>query len=450
MKVVLNHTLSIIAIAFCIQASTFAMEKPQSPPRHFLTDLIEQYQKGAALNLMQKSQKTLEDIHNLIKHMHVNLAMQRELARDVGMSGDDLMLTLDILQAEINEALQGKKPGASIVKKTPVVLKPVSKPAPAQMGPAVKPAPGQMGIERLEARLAQMGLIKAKQGDFIQVKTINQFGMGGYLGPATCPVQALRNAFILLQFARTGSDDIRAIADENDARKFIQEVEKCGQGVEWLTADEIRTITGKLGAKYQGLSNGITAVDVAQELGLDPDLIRSLQTRFHQNDYAHAFILGTMDIGQATGERGHYFALAICKEDPKYLYLIADTAPEANHLDVDGYNFKRLQYVSDLVTKGRSQIDLTQEIDKVLTKKSEEVIDRALRAMISGRTFDVRSQSTDELERMRNAITTIEQHPQNWMRKLNIDQKRTVDTARILRQQVTDELNRKKPTIKRP
>lgn len=439
--------LLVIANAVC------AMQAPQSPippNRFFLSDLMEAYATRKPLHLESKSKATLVDILNWINYARNNQAVRAEFARELQGTEQDVDNALDILQFEIEQVQAAPVQTQQTPAKQPVVLKPTAKPTPAKpvvLKPiakpaAAKPAGSPSPVDYLLSLLTRNNAIQRREGNFVQVKTIDQFKLGGDTGPATCPVQALRNTIKVLQFVRTGLQGVLGIInDAQDAREFLNIVEKCGQGTQWLTAEELKIIINKAGENIGNLAQSIIAKDTIQELLIDPAKLKELQDLFKQRNASYGFILGTMDVGQFTGERGHYFSFVIHKAGPDYLYLIADTAPKSDHLDADSYNYKRVHYLADLITKGKSDIDLNKELNKIAGNRYQ---DQLVRALQRGAQFDFKSLSRNEAEGLENAVQEAERNKAEWKNRTRLDDAQLANALNIVRKNVRERLNQRR------
>lgn len=421
--------------------SSGAMQKPDAPPpnRFFLRDLMGMYMQGVPLNLASKSKATLKDVNDWIIYTRNHLKEQETFALEFKVGIEDIKDALDILQFEIEEVekLASKpkqlpllKPTAKPAAARPVVLKPKVKPAPAKapakpMPPRATPvAAGAQArpinvIDYLLNNLRRSNAIELEDGNFIQLKSINQFNLGKDIGPATCPVQALRNTIHVLGFAQTGLQSIiPLLMSTPNALEFMDLFQQCSRGTEWLTADEIERVLERFGPNYRHIAPLITILDVPTELELSPDWLATLQEKFRQPRAVHGFIVGTMDIGQIAGERGHYFNLVIVKANDRYLFLVVDTVPESDHIDRESYKNKRIRYITDLITKGHSSIDLAQEIQKIATERSESQVIRALARPMQ---FDYASLSKGELEDMQIVTQAVERNKSDWMKKTRLN-----------------------------
>ncbi|CAN5132356.1 hypothetical protein BH09DEP1_BH09DEP1_5780 [soil metagenome] len=427
----------IIAVLF-ISHCVCAMDAPVPPNRFFLRDLMQAYAQKKQLDLQSKSKATLADIKNWIEYARANESARLEFAGELQGTPEDVENALDILQFEI-EQVEGAP--ANTIPVQPIARKLPPTPQPQVLGnklpptrqqpkPAARKLPSiPQSVPQPVARptvtgqllnqLAQKNAIQKRDGTIVQLKTIDQFKLGQGIGPATCPVQALRNTLNVLRFVHTGLPTILGLLDDaNDARKFLELVEKCGVGIQWLTADELGRIIRKMEGISPDLRNEISAIDTPQELLLYPDQLKIIQDKFKQQNATHGFIIGTMDIGQSTGERGHYFSLVINKDGSDYLYLITDTAPGSNHLDPNSYNYKRVRYIADLITKGRSDINLDAELQKLAGVRSKDILARALQR---GVLFDFKSLSKNELEGLEKAAQEADRNRGEWKNRMRMD-----------------------------
>ena len=439
-----------IFILFCVAFQLLpAMDAPV-PNRFFLRDLMEAYAKGKPLDLPSKSQTTLTDIKNWIAYARNHENERIELARELQGTPGEVENALDILQFEI-EQVQGSPaanaPAPPAPIRRPVVLKPIAKPAAAKpviLKPTAQPAKPASKNALLLNALNGKNVIQKQEANVIQLKTVDQFKLGSDVSPATCPVQALRNTLILLRFVSTGLPSILDdLESAQDARKFLEKVEKCGVGIQWLTAEELKRIINKAGDEFGPFANSITALDTPQELMLYPDQLKELQNKFKQQNAAQGFIIGTMDMGQFTGERGHYFSFVTSKNGPDYLYLIADTAPGSNHLDQNSYNYKRVAYMADIITKGRSDINLDAELQKIAGSRYRDLLARALER---GALFDFKSLSKNELEGLENAVQEADRNKAEWKNRMRMNDAQLGTALNIVKKSIRDRL----ATFKKP
>lgn len=444
-------------MSICITIIASAMQLPAPANRHLILDLMQRYIDRKPLNLASKSKGMLTDIKNWINYASTNKAAKEEFARELKRTPEDVEFTLEILQAEIEQAEKSRiipeleteeflgpavpmlKPAPSRLPQPPAIKqKPQPKPTPAAAS-ATRPA---NLIDYLIGMLVSNNAIELRDGDFIQVKSINQFDLGTDIGVATCPVQALRNTILLLQFARTGLQaPLLALTNKKDALDFIEQFKKCSPGTEWLTREEMMPAIKQLGKEYQNIEKMITAIDVPLALEtLYPDLTKDLQNTFKQRRAIHGFIVGTMDIGQITGDRGHYFSLVIVKEDNRYLFLIADTVPESDHIDREGYKNKRIRYLTDIVTKGSSSINLEKEIQKIAKERYELMV---IRALARPAQFDYASLSKNDLEEMERAARGLENNMPELAKRTRVNQKQLPNALAVMRQQIRQRLTRR-------
>lgn len=435
--------LIIVCTAF-----TGAMESPAPANRFFLRDLMKTYQDKNPLDLAQKSQATITDIKNWIAYARNDQKSLAEFAREFSSSPEEIEFVLDILDAEIQNNVQAHLAQTPVSVTKPVQLKPITKPAPAKpvvLKPTAKPVAASTSAitptsttSFLVEALIKSNVIKNRVGNFIQVKTVDQFRLGHGISPATCPIQALRNVIILLRFANTGLQTILSLLqDTSDARAFLDKVEQCNMGTQWLTAEELGRILNKMGDSLDLVRNQISAVDTVQEFSLYPDKLKALQDQFKQQKAVHGFIIGTMDVGQFTGKRGHYFALVLYKSGSEYLYLIADTAPAQNHLDPDSYDFKRIKYITDMITQGKSEININAQVHKITDVQYEEVMGRAL---AKGAQFDFKSLSKNDLEGFERITLEVEHNKNEWKNKTQLDDKQLADALVVVKQKVQEQL----------
>lgn len=429
-----------------------AMESPAPTNRYFLRDLMQAYKEKKPLDLASKSPATITDIKNWIAYARNNEKARAELAREFSSTSEEIGFVLDILDAEIQNS--GRAPVKS-PQPTPVVapipLVPKVKPAPAiarpqlalsePMAPVAR-ASAPSVIDSLVQKLEAAKAIQHKQDNVIQVKTVDQFKLGDDMGPATCPVQALRNVITLLQFSYTGiARVLDQLSNVPDARKFLELVGKCGVGTQWLTAEEIGRILSKLENVSDAYRKQISSLDTVQEINLYPEQLKALQEQFKQQNAAHGFILGTMDVGQTTGERGHYFAFVLKKVGPEYLYLIADTAPTRNHLDTTSYDYKRVKYLVDMITKGKSDININEELQKITDVKYQDMMARALTC---GAGFDFKSLNKNELEGFERIAATVDHNKNEWKNRTRLNDKQLADNLAIIKQRVQEQLRSSK------
>lgn len=440
----------IVISLMCITGSMLCMESPMPQNRHFLTDLMRTYQEKKPLNVESKSQATLIDIKNWIDYARANEHARAELAREFNSTPEDIEFVLEILDAEIQNRAQTPAQSSLVGGQRPVLLKPTAKPAAARL--PIKPGAKPMSIPRLKpvttpapakpattasplGRILEQhkNAIQKQEGNFVQLKTVDQFALGNNIGPATCPVQALRNVIRLLQFAHSEAPAALALLpDAHDARTFLDEVGKCGVGTQWLTAEELGRILKSMKGAVGNLRNEISAFDTVQELSLYPEQLKALQDAFKQPNATHGFIIGTMDMSQHTGQRGHYFALVITKTGNNYLYLIADTAPASDHLDPNSYNYKRVRYLTDLITKGKSDINLDQELEKIADNRFKDILARALQR---GVAFDYASLSKEELHGLQKVVAEAEKNKKEWKDRTRITDELQLDEAIALAKQ---------------
>lgn len=467
-----------IFLVLIITNAIGAMQPPQAPMpanRFFLRDLMEAYQNKRPLDLEKKSQATITDIQNWIEYAGKSEKARAEFAREFNSTSEEIGLVLDILDAEIKN--RGNILGSSAAQvqiqpaaaKQPVMAKPAPRPlpvpptgkAPAKSGgrlpikpgarplpvPRFKPPQGIVPMRKPAAQslnayfiqlLENAKVVKNREGNFVQVKTVDQFNLGQDIGPATCPVQALRNVIILLRFVNTGLTSVLdLLQDPNDARVFLDEVGKCGVGTQWLTAEEIGRILNKMEGVSPAIRNDISALDTVQEINLYPEKLKALNEKFKQPNASHGFIIGTMDVGQYTNERGHYFALVIKKSGPEYLYLIADTAPANDHLNPNNYDYKRIKFLTDLVTKGKSDINLDNELQKMAGAQYQDILARALQR---GAQFDFKSLSRNEAEGLDRLAQEAERNRNEWKNRTRFTDEQLTQSLQVVRKKLRERL----------
>lgn len=425
-----------------------AMESPAPANRFFLRDLMQTYQDKKPLDLATKSQSTINDIKNWIAYARNNEKSRAEFAREFNSTPEDIEFVLDILDAEIQNNVQVPVTQMPAAATKVVQLKPVTKPAPAKpmvpkptTNPVAAPTPAlnpASTTASLVEKLTKSNVIKNREGNFIQVKTLDQFRLGHDMSPATCPVQALRNVVILLRFANTSLQAILSLLqDTSDARAFLDKVGQCNMGTQWLTTEELGRILNKMGDTTDAVRHQISAMDTLQELSLYPDKLKALQDQFKQPNAVHGFIVGTMDVGQFTGQRGHYFAVVLSKSGPEYLYLVADTAPAQNHLDPSSYNFKRIKYLTDMITQGKSEINIDDELHKVTDVQYQQIMTRAL---LKGIYFDFKSLNKNDLEGLARIALDVEGNKNEWKNRTRLNDKQLADALAVVKQKVQEHL----------
>lgn len=456
----------IIAHAVCAMQQPQAPQAPIPPNRFFLRDLMEAYATRKPLNLESKSKATLTDMLNWINYARNNQGARAEFARELDGTVEDVDNALDILQFEIEQVQT--QPTAGAVKQ-PAAVKPAPRPLPVPpvgnpveksrprlpIRPGARPLPtprfvrseepttiakpaAQSIIPVLINQLENAKAIQNRAGNFVQVKTIDQFNMGQDVGPATCPVQALRNVITLSRYVNIGLPSVlNLLQDVPEARKFLDEVGKCGVGIQWLTAEEIGRILNKMEGVSPALRNDISALDTVQEINLYPEKLKALNDKFKQPNASHGFIIGTMDVGQYTNERGHYFALVIKKSGPEYVYLIADTAPASDHVNPNSYNQKRIKFLTDLVTKGRSDVDLDNELQKVAGTKYQDILVRALQR---GVQFDFKSLSPHEAQGLDILAQEAERNRNEWKNRTRFTDEQLTQSLQVVRKKLREKL----------
>lgn len=467
-----------IFLLLMIAHEVCAMQPPQaSMPsnREFLSNLMHAYQNQRPLDLEKKSQATITDIQNWIEYAGKTEKARAEFAREFNSTSEDIGLVLDILDAEVKTEIDRRKAQPAPAKQ-PAIAKPAPRPlpvppagkAPAKTGvrlpikpgarplpvPRFKPPQGIVPTSKPAAQLAKPAAqsiipvlinqlenakaIQNREGNFVQVKTIDQFNMGQDVGPATCPVQALRNVITLIRYVNTGLMSVLSLLqDVPEARKFLDEVGKCGVGIQWLTAEEIGRILNKMEGVSPAIRNDISALDTVQEINLYPEKLKALNDKFKQPNASQGFIIGTMDVGQYTNERGHYFALVIKKSGPEYVYLIADTAPANDHVNPNSYNYKRIKFLTDLVTKGRSDVDLDNELQKMAGTKYQDILVRALQR---GAQFDFKSLSPNEAEGLDTLAQEVERNRNEWKNRTRFTDEQLTQSLQVVRKKLRERL----------
>lgn len=162
----------------------------------------------------------------------------------------------------------------------------------------------------------------------------------------TCPVQAVRNAAILLGVI-FGRSSLQLLTDLQNSLEVIKKsVEECGI-FEWAETEEVQNIIDKQIVNLRAqditvLENVNLLYDKAMRdivLEVFPqrkkifEKFAQLQKEFQQKpEFYHAFILGTT-LGRTADM--HWFAVLVLKKNNQIQVLIADTSPERPHLDED-------------------------------------------------------------------------------------------------------------------
>lgn len=162
----------------------------------------------------------------------------------------------------------------------------------------------------------------------------------------TCPVQAVRNAAILLGVI-FGRSSLQLLTNlQNSLETIKKSVEECGI-FEWAETEEVQKIIDKqiVNVRAQDitvLENVNPLYDKAMRdviLEIFPqrkkifEKLAQLQKEFQQKpEFYHAFILGTT-LGRTADM--HWFAVLVLKKNNQIQVLIADTSPERPHLDDD-------------------------------------------------------------------------------------------------------------------
>ncbi|GMU19143.1 MAG: hypothetical protein AMXMBFR12_03350 [Candidatus Babeliales bacterium] len=449
----------IFLYLLCINVITLAMESPIATPpnRFFLRDLMKNYQERKPLDLASKSPQTLIEIKNWIDYARNNENARANFAREFQSTSDEIEFVLEILNAEI-QAIQTPviaqsqqpilKPAPRPLPAVPVIAKPAGRklpPIPQQSqkmaNRPLPPTPSAPLIKQNTTSLlhdlrSKKGAIQKEDKNFVQVKTVDQVQLGQKIGPATCPVQALRNTLYLLRFAKTGIPGFLSLIDDlHDAREFLENVEKCGESTQWLTSLELQRIISKMPEIGTHL-NSITVLDMPQELLRNPERLKKIQDEFKQFSAAHGFIVGSRDVRQFTGEQDHYFSLVLTKISDGYLFLITDTSG-ADHLDPNSYNYKRVRYIADLITKGKSDIDLENELYKL---SADRYGDMMARALIRGEGFNYKSLSKEELQGLEKTLPLIEKNKDEWKNRTRLDDKQLAYAVLVVKQKIQERL----------
>lgn len=174
---------------------------------------------------------------------------------------------------------------------------------------------------------------------YIQLNAVSQFEVAiSTIGYATCPVQAVRNAELLLNYVENKAG-LTQLTSMQDMIQTLRRAQAVCERIEWGEAEDIQNIIQNIVAAQ--LQGKITVIDDIQYLnvpGIFPKLdeqLKQVRNQFKSSEeFAHAFVLGTGDEALSIGEaRMHWFAVAVVKQKNSIQVLVADSAPGRNHLD---------------------------------------------------------------------------------------------------------------------
>lgn len=186
---------------------------------------------------------------------------------------------------------------------------------------------------------------------YIQLNAVSQFEVAmSAIGYATCPVQAVRNAELLLNYVENKTD-LTQLMSMQDMIQTLQRARTVCERIEWGETEDIQNIIQNIvAASLQGKITVIENIQYLNAPGLFPKLdeqLKQVRNQFKSSEeFAHAFVLGTGDEALTIGEaRMHWFAVAIVKQENSIQVLVADSAPGRNHLDAGD-----LQRLNSLIT----------------------------------------------------------------------------------------------------